>query len=217
MREQHVAVIALARARIGRTAFELPSDPAPAAGASLIPARGRSAGFDEFYSASVARVVRYLYAVTGDMADAQDIAQEAFARAWQHWASVGGYESPEAWVRRVAFNLAASRWRRHRSARAAGQLLAVPEAVAETGPDTVALVAGLRTLPERQRQVLVLHYLLDLPVAQIASELGCPVGSVKAWLARGRAALALAIGEPAADEPSGTASRPGDGPEVADV
>ncbi len=56
-------------------------------------------------------------------------------------------------------------------------------------------------LPERQRVVLVLHYLADLPVGQIATELRCPAGSVKAWLSRGRDALAVLLdsGEITAD------------------
>jgi len=67
--------------------------------------------------------------------------------------------------------------------------------VPEISLDTVALVAGLRKLPDRQRVVLVLHYLADMPVNQIALELQCPVGSVKAWLSRGRDALAAAMGD----------------------
>jgi RNA polymerase sigma-70 factor, ECF subfamily len=63
----------------------------------------------------------------------------------------------------------------------------------EVSTDTVALVSGLRTLPERQRTVLVLHYLCDLTVEQIAAELRCPPGSVKSWLSRGRTALAAAV------------------------
>src|SRR5229473_7628061 len=74
--------------------------------------------FDEFYSNAAARLVRHGYALTGDMAEAQDIAQEAFARAWQRWSAVRECDSPEAWVRRVATNLSASRWRRIRVARA---------------------------------------------------------------------------------------------------
>ena len=77
--------------------------------------------FDEFYLGSATRLVRHGYALTGDMAEAQDIAQEAFARAWQRWATVRDCDSPEAWVRRVATNLAASRWRRIRVARTAGR------------------------------------------------------------------------------------------------
>jgi RNA polymerase sigma-70 factor, ECF subfamily len=195
-------VYANARVRTNRAwSGERPADGLTAGDAPVTRPRSGAAGFDEFYGASAARVVRHAYALTGNMADAQEVAQEAFARAWQHWSSVSGYESPEAWVRRVATNLAASRWRRRRTASAADLALAKREAVDEVSPDTVALVAGLRTLPERQRTVLVLHYLADLPVAQVAAELGCPVGSVKVWLARGRAALAEAIGGQDTDRP----------------
>lgn len=148
--------------------------------------------FEEFYANACARIVRHGFALTGDMAEAQDIAQEAFARAWQRWPTVSKCDSPEAWVRRVASNIAASRWRRIRLARRAAAQPAEQHAH-EVGPDTVALVAGLRTLPERQRLVLVLHYLGDCSVEQIAAELGCPAGSVKGWLSRGRAALAAAL------------------------
>src|SRR5215472_13336879 len=148
--------------------------------------------FDDFYSSSAARLIRHGYALTGDLAEAQDIAQEAFARAWQRWPSVRDCDSPEAWVRRVATNLAASRWRRIRVARAVIGLTAEQHAP-EVSTDTVALVCGLRTLPERQRTVLVLHYMCDLTVDQIAAELRCPTGSVKSWLSRGRTALAAAV------------------------
>jgi len=81
--------------------------------------------------------------------------------------------------------------------------------VAPVLTDTVALVTGLRTLPERQRTVLVLHYLGDLPVDQIAAELGCPPGSIKSWLSRGRAALAAAL---RVDEPDDPPRRSRSGP-----
>jgi RNA polymerase sigma-70 factor (sigma-E family) len=165
----------------------------------------RAVGFDDFYSATARRVVRHAYALTGNIADAQDVAQEAYARAWQRWESVGGCDSPEAWVRRVATNLALSRFRRDRTARAAAHQLIARAVAPEISPDTVALVAALRTLPERQRVVLVLHYLADLPVGQIATELRCPVGSVKAWLSRGREALAAAMN----DEGTGAGSKSG--------
>jgi RNA polymerase sigma-70 factor, ECF subfamily len=168
----------------------------------------RVADFDQFYGATANRVVRHAYALTGNLADAQEIVQEAFARAWQRWDSVRSCDSPEAWVRRVATNLATSRFRRDRTARAAAHQL-VARDVPEISPDTVALVAGLRQLPERQRVVLVLHYLADLPIDQIAAELRVPVGSVKAWLSRGRVSLAAAVAEQS--EP------PHRGAEVADV
>jgi|SRR5215510_11232 len=148
--------------------------------------------FDEFYLTSASRLVRHGYALTDDMAEAQDIAQEAFARAWQRWAMVRNCDSPEAWVRRVATNLAASRWRRIRVARAAVGHTTEQHAP-EVSTDTVALVTGLRTLPERQRTVLVLHYMCDMTIDQIAAELRCPTGTVKSWLSRGRIALAAAV------------------------
>jgi RNA polymerase sigma-70 factor, ECF subfamily len=139
-------------------------------------ADSKDVSFDDFYSATARRIVRHAYALTGNLADAQDIAQEAFARAWQRWDSVRACESPEARVRRVTINLATNRYRRERVARAAARDLLARD-VPEISPDAVALVAGLRTLPERQRVVLVLHYLADLPVSQIADELRCPAGS----------------------------------------
>lgn len=169
--------------------------------------------FDDFYSATARRIIRHAYALTGNIADAQDIAQEAFARAWQRWDTVRACDSPEAWVRRVTTNLATNRYRRERTARAAARQLVAPD-VPEVSPDTVALVAGLRTLPERQRVVLVLHYLADLPVSQIAAELRCPVGSVKGWLARGRHALQAALGEDSAAQGPATAGSPAISPEV---
>ena len=169
------------------------------------PAGGRP-DFEDFYAAAAARIVRHALALTADLAEAEDIAQEAFARAWQRWPLVSRCDSPEAWVRRVATNLAVSRWRRLRVARSAVARSAAASLTGEQlapaiGPDTVALVAGLRALPERQRTVLVLHYLADCSVDQIAAELGCPAGSVKAWLSRGRAALAAAIGADDQDLP----------------
>jgi RNA polymerase sigma-70 factor (ECF subfamily) len=179
---------------------------------------GGVADFDDFYAATARRVIRHAYALTGNIADAQDVAQEAFARAWQRWDSVRACDSPEAWVRRVATNLATSRFRRDRTARAAAHQL-IARDVPEISPDTVALIAGLRRLPERQRVVLVLHYLADLPVGQIAAELRCPVGSVKAWLSRGRDALAAALADDSGRPQAGL--RPGQTrkrrPEVTDA
>src|SRR5262249_3654373 len=176
----------------------------------------RRADFDEFYSSSAARLVRHGYALTGDLAEAQDIAQEAFARAWQRWGAVRDCDSPEAWVRRVATNLAASRWRHIRVARAAaGHVL--EQHAPEVSTDTVALVNGLRTLQERQRTVLVLHYMCDLTVDQIAAELDSPTGSVKSWRPRGRIALPAAVREvePEATDTTDEAKQDHPGPHVA--
>ena len=61
--------------------------------------------------------------------------------------------------------------------------------------EALALIEALRTLSVRQRQVLVLHYLVDLPVDEVARTLGMPEGTVKSLLSRGRQALAAKLGE----------------------
>jgi RNA polymerase sigma-70 factor, ECF subfamily len=148
--------------------------------------------FDELHEARFGDVVAMAYALTGDLAESQDLAQEAFCRAWQRWSRISGYDDPLAWVRRVVANLAASRWRR----------LAVvrrylrrerPGEVPPLDPDHVAVVCALHTLPERHRRAVVLHYLLDLPVTEVAYDLGVPAGTVKSWLHRSRATLAAQL------------------------
>jgi len=68
-----------------------------------------AATFDEFYTATNRRLLHHMYAMTGDLADAQDLVQEAYARTWQRWSTVLSYADPEAWVRTVAWRLAANR------------------------------------------------------------------------------------------------------------
>jgi len=67
--------------------------------------------FDGFYQEHFGQVVAMTYVYTADLHEAQDIAQEAFSRAWERRHKVLGYDNPGAWVRRVAMNLARSRWR----------------------------------------------------------------------------------------------------------
>lgn len=70
---------------------------------------GSGLDFDEFYAATSQRLVRQFYAMCGDLGEAQDIAQEAYARAWQRWSTVSAYDSPEAWIRTVGIRLAINR------------------------------------------------------------------------------------------------------------
>ena len=145
--------------------------------------------FDDFYASSYGRVVVQLYAVTGNLPDAEDAVQEAFARAAVHWGRVGAYELPEAWVRRVALNVAFTGLRRARRAMELLTRAAPPPAPPLPGA-TLELVEALGRLPLPFRQVLVLHYLADLPVERVAGELGIAVGTAKSRLARAMDALA---------------------------
>jgi RNA polymerase sigma-70 factor (ECF subfamily) len=153
-------------------------------------------GFEEFYTATVGRLLGQLFPVTGDLHEAEEIVQEAFARASTRWSRLRDYDVPEAWVRRVAMNLAADRGRRlQRQTRAllrTGPSPAVPPASVEA----MALVEALRTLPMHQRQAIVLHHLVDLPIEEVSATLGVPTGTVKSWLARGRRTLAARLGDP---------------------
>jgi RNA polymerase sigma-70 factor (ECF subfamily) len=153
------------------------------------------AGFTAFYERSSPALIRQVYAMCGDLPEAQDCVQEAYAKAWQRWEGISAYEAPEAWVRQVAWRLAVSRFRRAR--RGTGLLTAqrVPDAVPEISSDHVALVAALRQIPEAQRRALVLHHVAGRSVEEIAQETESPAGTVKARLSRGRAALAQLLSD----------------------
>ncbi|MGX6602898.1 RNA polymerase sigma factor [Micromonosporaceae bacterium Da 78-11] len=150
--------------------------------------------FDELYAAHYADLTVQLYAYFGDRQEAQDVVQEAFCRALARWQTVAGYDDPVAWIRRVAWNLAVSRWRRTRTALnfLRRQRSDEPQVAGPT-PERVALVEALGTLPPAQRRALVLRYLADLTVAEIADREGVPEGTVKSWLHRGRTALAAQL------------------------
>jgi len=146
--------------------------------------------FDEFYASSYRRLVGQLYAMTGNLGEAEDSVQEAYCRAWQRRHRLRAYDNPEAWVRTVAFRIAVSSWRRTRRRLLAHQRHGPAGEVPEAGPDHVALVAALRRLPDSQRQAIVLHHLVGLSVDDIARETNAPAGTVKSRLSRGRRALA---------------------------
>jgi len=155
---------------------------------------GSELDFDQFYAANFASLGVQLYAYFGDRAEAQDIAQEAFCRAWQRWSKVSAYDDPVAWVRRVAWRLAISRWRRTKTALAFVRRQR-EEHVPEVSPDRVALATALATLPATQRRAVVLHYLAGMQITEIAAQEGVAEGTVKSWLHRARAALATRLTE----------------------
>lgn len=156
--------------------------------------------FDDFYTASFARVSNQVYAMIGNRDEAQECVQEAFVRAWAHRRRLDRAQHPEAWVRTTAYRLAVSRWRRAAlSRRSPDRALGAATEAPPPSESHVALVAALRLLPEAQRQALVLHHIADLPVQAVAREVGVPEGTIKARLSRGRAALAALL----SDEPHG--------------
>ncbi|WP_063857248.1 MULTISPECIES: SigE family RNA polymerase sigma factor [unclassified Kitasatospora] len=179
--------------------------------------------FRAFYEGAYGQLVAHLYALTGDLGDAQDAAQEAFVRAWSHWGRLSAYENPVAWVRLTGQRIAISRWRRARTALRSWVRHGEGSPLPGPGPESVALVEALRRLPEAQRSALVLHHMGGRAVAEIAAEEGVPVGTVKARLHRGRQALAELLGEEEGegglslrqpDVPSGPMATPPPSPET---
>lgn len=156
--------------------------------------------FDELYSASFARLVRQLHLLTGNLDEATECVQEAFAKAWAKRRSLSNAEHPEAWVRRAAHNLAISRWRHRRLRHRLEDRSLDPSVSAAPGPDHVALIAAMAQLPAEQRRALVLFHIADLSIQAIADETGAPTGTVKTRLARGRATLADLLTDPASNE-----------------
>lgn len=153
------------------------------------PATARRDDFESFYAANVGPITAQIRAYVGDLAEAEDLTAEAFTRALTRWKSIGDYDNPAVWVRRVAWNLATSRlrrktfirrfWRRQRVADDAG-----PQ------PDRIDLERALAQLGERHRKAIILRYMVDLTVAEIADQEGVAESTVRSWITRGRAALA---------------------------
>lgn len=159
---------------------------------------------DELYLAAYPRLVRVVGVIAGDRQEAEEAVQEAFVRLLSRWDSVRRYDDPEAWVRKVAVRQLSNRRRKLRNGRAAlarAAASSAPAAQSEPGPDgdLVDLRRALARLPLEQRQALVLHHLVGLDVRSVAAELDVPVGTVKARLSRGRAALAPLLQEDTRD------------------
>ena len=152
---------------------------------------GGESWFAELYQGCYRRLVLTAYGMTGDLGAAEEITQEAFTLAYGRRGRVSRADSPEAWLRTVVTNLARRRFRRRVMLdRILLRQQAEPPPQAKPPDENLDLHEAIRTLGQDHRTVVVLHYLADLPVEEIASVLGVPVGTVKSRLARARAALA---------------------------
>lgn len=134
--------------------------------------------------------------VTGSRLTAEDAVQEALVRAWERATKGDAIDSLGAWVATVALNVSRSSVRHRMAERRARQRLGAP---GTTTPDrspgeTVDIERAVAGLPRRQREVVVLRYLLDLNTAETATTLRINEGTVKSELSRARAALAQRLG-----------------------
>ena len=157
--------------------------------------------FEWFFRAQFPSVVRSLSHLIRQQ-DAEDVAQEAFAKLHQHWAKVSRYEQPESWVRRVAINRAislATRESRRRGKEQSAHWQAAEESAAPQPQDS-EVGAALRTLSPRDRALVVLFYYEDRPLAEAADVLGMSPGSAKVALHRARQRMAALLHEEGAHD-----------------
>jgi RNA polymerase sigma-70 factor (ECF subfamily) len=160
-----------------------------------------SAGFAKFYETARDDCLRAVFASVGDLHAAEDLVAEAFARAWAGWRTVGRHPAPQAWVVRTALNARVSWWRRYRRevtlpelpAEQAGSTATIADSLIDgSGAGTIVdrdLMAALRRLSVRQREVIALRLFLDLDTTRTAQTLGIAPGTVTAHLARAIAIL----------------------------
>ena len=151
----------------------------------------KRADLQDLYVACYPRLVGQLTLMAGNHGDAEEALQEAFARLVPRWGKISQYDDPEAWVRRVAVNLLShSKTRHFRGMSLLPHVEARPTGTEDVRiSDETGVIAKMRSLPVGQRQVVVLHYLLDMPIEDVAGELGIPTGTVKSRLFRARATL----------------------------
>ena len=149
--------------------------------------------FEEFYRRSADECLRAVLVSVGDLDTAQDLVDEAFARAWASWRTVSTHPAPAAWVVRTALNANISRWRRRRNEVSIPDpgTVADPPMAGGAGGGTIdpRIMAALMRLPGRQRQVVALRLILDLDTGRTAEVLGIAPGTVMAHLGRAIAAL----------------------------
>jgi RNA polymerase sigma-70 factor (ECF subfamily) len=143
--------------------------------------------FVEFYRANRAACLRAVTAATGDRHVAEDLVAEAFTRAWASWRRVSRHPAPQGWVVRTALNAGVSTWRKRRREEALADHDAVSSDAA-AGVDATVM-AALRRLPARQREVIALRVFLDLDTETTAGVLGIAPGTVTAHLSRAVATL----------------------------
>ena len=143
-------------------------------------------GYDDFFLTLLPGVNRVALRLVGDLPTAEDVVAEAFARAFASWGRVSRLSYRDAWLMRVATNLALDAVKRRPTP------LLHPRHSSDPADEVVGrlvLTEALKALPKRQRQAVVMRYLADLPEEEVGEALGVSPGTVKAHLHRGREAL----------------------------
>ncbi len=156
--------------------------------------------FRRFYERMDRRAVATARRLVGDPVTAEDLAAEALARAYAHWPKVRSHPNPDAWLLRVLGNLAIDHVRRRR--RTSPTDLHGGSSAADDAVLRVDLARAMKRLSNRQQEVVVLRYLVDLPEAEVAESLGMTTGSVKTHLSRATRRLRDELGDGPGDQTS---------------
>ncbi|MEV0273812.1 SigE family RNA polymerase sigma factor [Hamadaea sp. NPDC050747] len=147
----------------------------------------KDAEFAEYFSARAAQLRRVAYALCGDWHLAEDLVQHTFVQLYRHWRRIQA-TTLDAYTRRTLLNAYLSNRRVSKRERIVADVPDHPGAEPSAGPETDVL-ALLAQLPPRQRAVIVLRHLEDLPIAEVAELVGMSEGSVKSQSSRGLAML----------------------------
>ena len=153
-----------------------------------------ASGFEDVYRREYPGLVAVATALTGDLRDGEDAVQDTMVRAFVRWGDVSRLDRPGAWCHRVLLNACRSRWRRKRTeqrfwSRARRDDHSVPEPSA----DVMAFWALVRELPSRPRMVVTLHFAGERTMAEIASILKVPEGTVRSDIARARTVITAGL------------------------
>lgn len=144
--------------------------------------QAKPVGFDEYVSARGAGLVRFTTLLTGDVHRAEDLVQDALAKAYLRWGRIRRTDNPDVYLRRLLVNASRRWWRRRSSTELPVDRPAERAAPGDLSVDSAerdAIRRLIARLPHRQRAVLVLRYFEDLDDAAIAEILGCGAGTVR--------------------------------------
>jgi RNA polymerase sigma-70 factor (sigma-E family) len=164
------------------------------------PLRRTVSDLESVYRAEYRSLVRLASLLIDDVGACEEVVQDAFVRVWARGPGLRAPDRLPAYLRSAVLNGARSQVRRRivrrRHLAAAPDPAPAAETAALAGDPTREVLAALRSLPERQREVLALRYYLDLSEADIATTLGISSGSVKTHAHRGLATLAERLEAP---------------------
>lgn len=160
---------------------------------------GSEADFERLYRNTYRRILGTLITLLGDRAAAEDCAQDTFERAYRNWKSWRPDAPVEAWLHRIAINVAVSGRRRERLRQAGEVIKRLGRPAPPPDPATVVessdLVNAVRKLPTKQAAALVLRHYHGYSNREIAAALGVPEQTVASRLGAARRRLQVTLGD----------------------